>query len=61
MTAISGYAENLQQIAGDAESRHYTDSILENVSYINEMITGMLSYILDRLWTDTEWNLRIEI
>ena len=26
-------------------SRHYTDSILENVSYINEMITGMLSYM----------------
>ena len=45
VTAISGYAENLQQIAGDAESRHYTDSILENVSYINEMITGMLSYM----------------
>ena len=45
VTAISGYAENLQQIAHDAESRHYTASILDNVSYINEMITGMLSYI----------------
>lgn len=45
VTAISGYAENLQQIAYDAESRHYTASILDNVSYINEMITGMLSYI----------------
>lgn len=45
VTAISGYAENLQQIAHDAESRHYTDSILNSVSYINEMITGMLSYM----------------
>lgn len=45
VTAISGYAENLQQIVHDAESRHYTASILDNVSYINEMITGMLSYI----------------
>lgn len=45
VTAISGYAENLQQIARDAESRHYTASILDNVSYINEMITGMLSYM----------------
>ena len=45
VTAISGYAENLQQIAHDAEARHYTASILDNVSYINEMITGMLSYI----------------
>ena len=45
VTAISGYAENLQQIVHDAESRHYTVSILDNVSYINEMITGMLSYI----------------
>ena len=45
VTAISGYTENLQQIVHDAESRHYTASILDNVSYINEMITGMLSYI----------------
>lgn len=45
VTAISGYAENLQQIAKDSESRHYTDSILDNVAYINEMITGMLSYM----------------
>lgn len=45
VTAISGYAENLQQIVHDAESRHYTASILDNVSYINEMITDMLSYI----------------
>ena len=50
VTAISGYAENLQQIAKDSESRHYIDSILDNVAYINEMITGMLSYMrLDKL------------
>ena len=61
VTAISGYAENLQQIAKDSESRHYTDSILDNVAYINEMITGMLSYMrLENTMTIKKENVELD-
>lgn len=61
VTAISGYAENLQQIAKDSESRHYIDSILDNVAYINEMITGMLSYMrLENTMTIKKENVELD-
>ena len=61
VTAISGYAENLQQIAKDSESRHYSDSILDNVAYINEMITGMLSYMrLENTMTIKKENVELD-
>lgn len=43
--AISGYAENLKQLNQTGECRHYIDVILENTSYMNELLCQLSEYI----------------
>lgn len=43
LMSISGYAENLRENTTPDKQAHYTDSILENVSYMNQIIESVLS------------------
>ena len=45
LMAISGYAENLKQLNQTGESQHYIDVILENTSYMNELLCQLSEYI----------------
>lgn len=45
LMAISGYAENLKQLNQTGECRHYIDVILENTSYMNELLCQLSEYI----------------
>lgn len=43
LMSISGYAENLRENTTPDKQAHYTDAILENVNYMNQIIESVLS------------------